>query len=224
MSDILLSPVDQMRIDIKRQLALTSLEDSGVLMLDGHFDLGNGYCSTSYLNPHALLDRPGVILRLAQDLLEVLALFPTGGSDPGSVVRKTQVVSGPATGGSLLGFVLAAFLDGATKKGKNVYFAPMHKIDGKLVMRDHYRQIVRGKRVLLVDDVLNTGLTFFSASKLIQESGGEVIATTQLYDRMSAVYKLTVPNIPLAEYRLEQDLVRTEQCPQCKFGIPFTKF
>jgi len=212
------SPVNEYKVVVKRQLALTSLEDFAVLLRDGHFDLGNGFHSTSYMNPHALFDRPSVVLRLAQDLLDVIELVPF------FIKRQTQVVAGPVTGGAQLAFVMAAFLDGVSKKGARVFHAPIHKIDGKLMMRKHYQELVQGKRVLLADDVRNTGSTFKEAFELVSACGGEVIATTELYDRLSVIHELPVPNIPLAEYRLEQDLVPADQCPQCKLGIPITRF
>ena len=55
-----------------------------------HFDYGNGYHGSVYLNPHELFRRPSTIWRFAQDLLDVL---------PASVISSTEVVAGPVTGG-----------------------------------------------------------------------------------------------------------------------------
>ena len=52
--------------------ALQELQKLDVLMLDGHFDFGNGYHGRVYLNPHQLFRQPSTIWRLAQDLLDVL--------------------------------------------------------------------------------------------------------------------------------------------------------
>ena len=85
-----------------RDKALTDLQQYHVLMLDGHFDFGNGYHGKVYLNPHQLFRYPSTIWRFAQDLLDVL---------PGSIVDETEVVSGPPTGGALLAHTIAGLLD-----------------------------------------------------------------------------------------------------------------
>src|SRR2546422_5539917 len=74
-----------------REKALRDLQTSEVLMLDGHFDYGNGYHGRVYLNPHQLFRHPSTIWRFAQDLIDVL---------PGDLVQRTEVVAGPATGGA----------------------------------------------------------------------------------------------------------------------------
>ena len=60
-----------------REKALQDLQQFQVLMLDGHFDFGNGYHGRLYLNPHRLFRYPSTIWRFAQNLIDVL---------PGSVL------------------------------------------------------------------------------------------------------------------------------------------
>ena len=85
-----------------REKALKDLQQSEVLMLDGHFDYGNGYHGRVYLNPHQLFRHPSTIWRFAQDLLDLL---------PGELVQRTEVVAGPVTGGALLAHTIAGLLD-----------------------------------------------------------------------------------------------------------------
>ena len=63
------------RLDEVRANALTELQRSRVLMVDGHFDYGNGYHGQVYLNPHRLFRQPSLIWRLAQDLIDLLLRF-----------------------------------------------------------------------------------------------------------------------------------------------------
>src|ERR1043165_7260098 len=90
------------RKDEIREKALKDLQQFQVLMLDGHFDFGNGYHGTLYLNPHQLFRYPSTIWRFAQDLLDVL---------PASVLASTEVVAGPVMGGALLAHTIAGLLD-----------------------------------------------------------------------------------------------------------------
>ena len=46
-----------------REKALKDLQQFQVLMLDGHFDFGNGYHGRLYLNPHQLFRYPSTIWR-----------------------------------------------------------------------------------------------------------------------------------------------------------------
>ena len=60
------------RLAATREKALEDLRQSGVLMIDGHFDYGNGYHGRVYLNPHQLFRHPSTIWRFAQDLIDLL--------------------------------------------------------------------------------------------------------------------------------------------------------
>ena len=53
------------RRDEIRHKALTALQEFEVLMLNGHFDYGNGYHGRVYLNPHRIFRQPSLIWRLA---------------------------------------------------------------------------------------------------------------------------------------------------------------
>jgi orotate phosphoribosyltransferase len=196
--------------------SLAELKSLGVLMVNSHFDYGNGYHGSMYCNPHGLFQRPSTIWKFAQDLI---ARFPA------SLVSATEVVSGPVMGGALLAHTIAGLLDGHRPLSQPACcFAPL-SIDssGAMVLRTFYRDVVRGRRVLLVDDVRNTGKTFERAKALLEEAGGTVIATVQIVDRCEAMVDLGVPNIALAEYEAPENYPATE-CPLCKAGVAVAAF
>jgi len=58
---------------------------------------------------------------------------------------------------------------------------------------------VAGQRVLLADDVRNTGKTFQRCAEVIAQAGGRVIGTVEIFDRMEAIVDLGVPNFSLDE-------------------------
>ena len=91
------------------------------------------------------------------------------------------------------------------------------------MLRSFYRKQLAGKRVLLADDVRNTGKTFERSAALITEAGGKVIATVEIFDRMEAVVDLAVPNYALAEYAAPRNYP-ADACPMCKEGLPITTF
>ena len=203
------------RQDELRRSALKQLQELGVLMRSGHYDYGNGYHGRAYLNPHQLFLHPSTIWRLAQDLLATL---------PGDLLDQTEVVAGPATGGALLAHTMAGLLDGRRALSHPpCSFAPFTYGENGFALRTFYARHIAGKRVLLADDVRNTGKTFEQCARLVREAGGAVLATVQICDRMEAVAKLDVPNYSLTDYQAPENYP-ADDCPMCRAGEPVTRF
>jgi orotate phosphoribosyltransferase len=203
------------RQDERKRHALTRLQELGVLMRSGHYDYGNGYHGRAYLNPHQLFLHPSTIWRLAQDLLDVL---------PGDLLQQTEVVAGPVTGGALLAHTIAGLLDGRRALSHpQCSFAPFTLADGGFELRGFYAAHVKGKRVLLADDVRNTGKTFERCAALVRQAGGTVLGTVEICDRMEPVVEPGVPNHALAEYEAPENYLAAE-CPMCRDREPFTTF
>jgi orotate phosphoribosyltransferase len=203
------------RRDEVRQQARKEMERSGVLMTSGHFDYGNGFHGRVYLNPHQLFQHPSTIWRLAQDLLDIV---------PSDLLGRTEVVAGPTTGGALLAHTIAGLLDGRRSLSHAPSsFAPFQYSATGLVLRPFYAGVVKGRRVLLADDVRNTGKTLERCAALVREAGGEVIGSVQIYDRLEAVVDLGVPNFALLEYPAPENYAAAD-CPLCKAGQPITTF
>lgn len=204
------------RHDQIRQRALEDLQRFEVLMLDGHFDYGNGYHGRVYLNPHQLFRYPSTIWRFAQDLIDLL---------PAKMIAETDLVAGPLTGGALLAHTIAGLLDSRrplTEPPK--LFAPFAPDAGRdRALRTLYRAQMSGKRVLLADDVRNTGQTFERCAALVREAGGTLVGTIEIYDRQEAVVDLGVPNIALAEFKAPDNFA-ADACPLCREGRPVTTF
>jgi orotate phosphoribosyltransferase len=204
------------RKDEIRDKALADLKQFEVLMIDGHFDYGNGYHGQAYLNPHQLFRYPSTIWRFAQDLLDLM---------PSTLIEQTDLVAGPVTGGALLAHTMAGLLDSRRQLTAPAClfapFAPDHAHGHTL--RRFYREQMKGKRVLLADDVRNTGQTFARCAALVEEAGGTVVGTVEIYDRLEAVVELGVPNIALAEYRAP-DNFPVGGCRLCQTGMPTTAF
>ena len=204
------------RRDDIRETALRDLQQYEVLMLNGHFDFGNGFHGPAYLNPHKLFRYPATIWRFAQDLLDVL---------PPSVLEETEIVTGPVTGGALLAHTIAGLLDSRRDMTRPAtLFAPI-TLDAScgLTLSRFYRKLVAGRKALVVDDVRNTGQTHKHCVDLVRAAGGSVVATAEIYDRMEAIVDAGVPNFALAEYKAP-DNFPVASCPLCRAGVPIVTF
>ncbi len=206
--------MDRRRDDIRLR-ALDDLRRFAVVM-EGHFDYGNGFHGRLYLNPHQLFCHPSTIWRVAQDLIDVM---------PPSFIEQADIVAGPVTGGALLAHTLAGLLDGRRALTHPPYsFAPFGAGEhGHATLSPFYRGLMKGRRVLLADDVRNTGQTFKECADLIRDAGGTVIGTVEIVDRLEAEITLDVQNISLVEYKAPPNHPAAG-CPLCAAGVPITEF
>ena len=183
--------------------------------MHGHFDYGNGFHGRLYLNPHQLFQWPSTIWRVAQDLIDVM---------PADLIEKAEVVAGPATGGALLAHTVAGLLDGRRPMTQPPYsFAPFSDAGGIAALSPFYAARMNGKRVLIVDDVRNTGTTFKQCAALVARAGGIVIGTMQIIDRCETAVSLDVPNVSLVEYTAAPNYPAAA-CPMCAANEPVTSF
>jgi orotate phosphoribosyltransferase len=206
--------VSNARHDQVRARALDDMRRFEVVM-EGHFDYGNGFHGKLYLNPHQLFQWPSTIWRVAQDLIDVM---------PVAFAEQAEVVAGPATGGALLAHTVAGLLDGRRPMTHPPYsFAPFSDDHGQAALSPFYAVRMTGKRVLIVDDVRNTGTTFKQCADLVQHAGGTVIGTMQIIDRCEATVSLGVPNVSLVEYKAPPNYPAAS-CPMCAAHEPITSF
>jgi orotate phosphoribosyltransferase len=202
------------RQDDVRARAFEELRRFEVVM-EGHFDYGNGFHGRLYLNPHQLLQFPSTIWRVAQDLIDVM---------PSEFVENAEIVAGPATGGALLAHTLAGLLEGRRPMTHPSYsFAPFGDQEGSPVLTPFYASRMKGKRVLIVDDVRNTGTTLKRCADLVIAAGGTVIGTMQIVDRCDACVSLDVPNVALVDYKAPPNYPAAS-CPMCAAHVPITSF
>jgi len=202
------------RRDEIRQRAQGELRKHEVVM-DGHFDFGNGFHGRCYVNPHQLFRSPSVVWRVAQDLIDIT---------PSELLDQADVVAGPATGGALLAHTVAGLLEGRRAMTHAPYsFAPFGDVEGQPALSAFYASQLRGRRVLVADDVRNTGQTLKRCAELVEQAGGTVVATLQIVDRSEAEVTLQVPNIALIEYKAPPNFTAAD-CPLCRAGVPVTRF
>lgn len=148
-------------------------------LLEGHFILSSGLRSPRYLQCARLLMDPRRAERVAAALADKL---------PADTRRNADVVVSPAMGGVIIGHEMGRAL------GKPAMF--VERPQGRFEFRRGFA-LEPGQRVLLVEDVVTTGLSSREAIAAVEQAGGEVIAVASLVDRSSGSADLGVPHTTL---------------------------
>lgn len=154
---------------------------SGAL-LEGHFKLSSGRHSGHYLQCARVLMNPARAGRLAQAVVAGI---------PGEVLKQIDTVVSPAMGGIIIGHEVARVLD------KDALF--LERPAGVFHLRRGFA-LEPGVKVLMVEDVVTTGLSSREAIAAVTKEGGEVIAEVALIDRSLGSVDLGVPFFPLAAF------------------------
>lgn len=150
-------------------------------LLEGHFLLSSGRHSAHYLQCARVLMDPMRASRLAAALAAKL---------PRDVRQQIQKVVSPAMGGVIIGHEMGRAL------GVEALF--VERPTGTFELRRGFA-LSQGEKVLMVEDVVTTGLSSREAIKAIEEAGGEVIAGAALVDRSAGAVDLGVPFYPLVQ-------------------------
>lgn len=172
-------------------------------LLEGHFRLSSGRHSANYLQCARLLMDPARASRIAIAIAQKL---------PREVRSAIEVVISPAMGGIIIGHEMGRALD------VNALF--VERPDGVFGLRRGF-SIEPGQKVLLVEDVVTTGLSSREAIKAVEEAGGEVIAAASIIDRSGGTADLGVPFYPLIE--LNFPTYAPDEVPAELAAIPATK-
>ncbi len=169
-------------------------------LLEGHFLLSSGRHSGHYLQCARVLMDPERAGRLAMALAQRL---------PRELRKEITRVVSPAMGGVIIGHEMGRAL------GVEALF--VERPDGVFEFRRGFA-LEPGDTVLMVEDVVTTGLSSKEAIRAIEAAGGEVIAVAALVDRSGGTVDLGVPFFPLiainfptyAADALPPELARTE--------------
>lgn len=172
-------------------------------LLEGHFILSSGLRSPRYLQCARVLMDPRRGARLAEALAEKL---------PADLRAEVSAVVSPAMGGVIAGHEMARAL------GVDAMF--LERPTGTFELRRGFR-LAPGQRVLMMEDVVTTGLSSREAIAAIRAAGGEVVAAAALVDRSNGGADLGVPFFPLI--RLDVPSYPADQLPPELAAIPAIK-
>lgn len=148
-------------------------------LLEGHFLLSSGRHSAHYLQCARVLMDPMRASRLAAALAATL---------PRDLRQQIGKVISPAMGGVIIGHEMGRAL------GVEAMF--VERPTGTFELRRGF-SLKQGEKVLMVEDVVTTGLSSREAIAAIEAAGGIVLAGAALVDRSAGAVDLGVPFYPL---------------------------
>jgi len=172
-------------------------------LLQGHFVLSSGKRSANYLQCARVLMNAERAARLAIALAQKL---------PRDIRAAVEVVVSPAMGGVIIGHEMGRAL--------NCDALFVERPQGTFVFRRGFA-LKPGQRVLMVEDVVTTGLSSRQAMDAVRAEGGEVIAEAALVDRSAGEADLGVPFFNLVS--LNFPVYEPDALPPELAAIPATK-
>ena len=172
-------------------------------LLEGHFILSSGLRSPRYLQCARVLMDPRRAERLASELASRIPIL---------VRDQVDAVISPAMGGVIIGHEMGRAL------GKPAMF--LERPQGTFELRRGFA-IEPGTRVLMVEDVVTTGLSSKEAIEAVRAAGGVVVAEASLVDRSSGSADLGVPFFPLI--RIDVPTYEADNVPPDLAAIPPVK-
>ena len=172
-------------------------------LLEGHFILSSGLRSPRYLQCARVLMDGARAERLSRALAAKL---------PRELREQVEAVVSPAMGGVIIGHEMGRAL------GKPAMF--LERPQGTFELRRGFR-LEPGTKVLMVEDVVTTGLSSREAIDAVRATGAEVIAEASLVDRSSGSADLGVPFFPLI--RIDVPTYEADAVPPELAAIPAIK-
>jgi orotate phosphoribosyltransferase len=195
-------------IDLKCAESEQILKETKAIIQDSHFVYISGQHGSGWVDKDVIYPNTKNIVRLTELLAPAVKKY------------APDVVCGPATGGLVISQWLAHHLGVLSVFSEHGAVASASELRGQFVLKRHYDKLVRGKRVLVVDDIVNTGHSIVQTSAAVKAAGGIVVAAAALCNRGNTDHAgigvdefvflnlAAIPSWPQAE------------CKLCRDGVP----
>lgn len=192
--------------DMNEDKVLETLQKVGAFR-SGHFVFVSGLHADTYVNKNAMYPYTRAMSELCLGIAESFKN------------QNIDAVVGPSTGGIILSQWVAYHL--SQLDGKDVYSTYADKDGEDFVIRRGYDELIKGKNVLIVEDLVTTGGSLRKVVEVARGAGANVAAAVAVCNR-GQVTKEMVGNPPafisLLTVHLEQ--WPAESCDLCRRGIP----
>jgi len=184
------------------------LKKVGAVITDDHFVYTSGKHGEVYINKDALYPHTAETSEVCQTMAEMFK------------DKNVEAVVGPALGGIILSQWVASHL--SKMKGKEVFgvYTEKDAVENQILRRG-YDQVIKGKKVLVVEDLTTTGGSVKKVVDIVRQAGGEVISVCVMVNRdPKNVNEASVGAPFVAADILEAQAFDEADCPFCKEGRP----
>lgn len=171
-------------------------------LLEGHFVLSSGLHSPVFLQKMLVFQDPVRTARLCAALARRIT----------EAFGPVDLVVSPAVGGIIPGYETARAL------GCNAVF--VERVDGQFELRRNF-EIAPGTRVVMVEDLVTTGLSSRECIAAIRRHPGELVGAACLIDRSNGRADVGVPMVSLC--RLDIPAYPADALPPELAAIPAVK-
>lgn len=186
-----------------------SLERAGAVITEGHFVYTSGHHGSTYIAKDRIYPDALALVGILKEFLTVI---------PNKIYWQIDTIVGPEKGGIILAHQLAALL--AQVQSRPVMGVFLEKKGQMFEATRGYDEHIRNKRILLIEDVMNSGGSIKRAIESIRTLTPTILAVATLVNRgTTTAQDLKVPrlfslmNIKMATYP-------PELCPLCTEGVP----
>lgn len=188
-------------MDLSREdtYLLELLISTGAIFRDGHYIYKSGRHGSVYIEKDRILANTAVTSKLCYRIAKQFFR------------DNVQVVAGPSMGGATMAQWVAYFLE------PKPYAVYAEDEGGRKVFRRVFSELIPGKRILVVDDVVDTGGSAARVIKTVEQLEGTVIGVASLWNRGDVSFG-TYPLYCLANTFYQT--YTSADCPLCREGIP----
>ena len=187
---------------------ILSTSETGGYITGSHIVYTSGKHGETYLNKDAIYPHTNQVSKIC---LEIAKKFKNKG---------IEIVAAPALGGIILSQWTAYHLSKLTKKEVLGIYTEKTPDKNQILTRA-YDKLVKGKKVLVVEDITTTGGSVKKTIHSIREAHGQIVAVCVLVNRDPKNIDSTmmeIPFIPLAEVKMQ--VWDAGACPLCKKNVP----
>jgi len=187
---------------------ITILKKVGAVLTDDHFVYTSGKHGSVYINKDAVYPH-------TQETSKIGQMFAEKFKD-----RDIDVVAAPALGGIILSQWTAYHL--SKLKGKEILGVYTEKTPEKnQIFTRGYDFLVKGKNVLVIEDLTTTGGSVKKVVESVKAAGGYVVAVCVMVNRDPKNVTSNTVGAPFSSLgELLADAVDAKDCPLCRQGVP----
>lgn len=193
---------------MNNQEVINILEKTGMAVRDSHFVGTSGRHMSIYVSKDKLLPHTRETFRVTELLAQTFKDL------------DVDIVAAPVVGGVILGNLVAYHLSLLQKKEILSVYAEKTS-EGPMIFKRGYDTLVKGKNILIIDDVIATGFSVHKMIDVVRQFGGNIVAMGVIANRVPKEVNTETLGVPMTWLcEIPAETYDEKDCPLCKAGVP----